>query len=93
MIMEDAFKTVVQRIVSDGRHGPYAIAISEAIGGSITFSLEDNVWHEREAPECGVVVILSGLRKKRAGWRANHGRYLKPSDEQQPATTAKSKEH
>lgn len=82
--MEDTTRAIVQKIILNGKHGPYAIAKAEIIG-SITFSLEKGVWSEKQLPERGMVVILSTLRKKRAGWRALNGRFLQPSDEQQPA--------
>jgi len=78
----DAIKAVVQNVIPQGRHGPFAIATSEKVEGSITFSLKENVWQEQEWPEQGMVVALSNLRKKRAGWRAMSGRFLRPSDEQ-----------
>jgi hypothetical protein len=52
----------------------------------VTFSLEPTVWQEEDFPEAGNVVLLSKIRRKRAGWRAKAGRYYVPSDEhQQPA--------
>lgn len=82
--MAQAIKAVVQKTVSNGRHGPYAVATSDEMTGSITFSLDPPVWQEDDVPESGVSVLLSDLRKKRAGWRALSGRFLRPSDEQQP---------
>jgi hypothetical protein len=73
---------VVQKVIHDGKHGSYAIATTEEFEGSITFSLEPTVWLESEEPEAGEFVLLSDLRKKRAGWRAKKGRYVSPSDEQ-----------
>ncbi len=80
--MNDAVHAVVQRVISGGRHGPYAVARSEKVEGSITFSLLGSVWQERVAPEPGEIVYLTDLRRKRAGWRAMGGRYLRPSDQQ-----------
>lgn len=79
--MDDTITAIVQKVVRNGQHGPYAIATSEDVIGSITFSLERAVWREDRIPEQGIVVILSDLQKKRAGWRAMVGRFLKPSDE------------
>lgn len=85
----EAVTAIVQDVVRRGRHGPYAVATSDKIGGSITFSLDSNVWQEQAVPEPGTHVYLTDLRKKRAGWRALSGRFTRPSDEhQQP-----SKEH
>ncbi|TSD02119.1 MAG: Uncharacterized protein Athens071425_138 [Parcubacteria group bacterium Athens0714_25] len=65
-----------------GPHGPYAIATTQVFTGSVTFSLERNVWQEHGHPEPGEVVFLYELREKRQGWRAKKGRHWKPSDEQ-----------
>lgn len=78
----DTIKAVVQKIIPSGEHGPYAVATSDHLKGSVTFSLEPTVWEEDEWPEEGTMVFLGKLRKKRAGWRAKYGRFLKPSDEQ-----------
>lgn len=75
-------KAVVRAIVPKGKHGPFAIATSEKLDGSVTFSLEPTVWKEVEWPEEGMQVFLAKLRQKRAGWRAKLGRFWKPSDEQ-----------
>lgn len=80
--LEEDIKAVVQKIIPEGDHGPFAVATSESIDGSITFSLEPTVWQEDEWPEQGMIVVLGKLRKKRSGWRAKEGRFLKPSDEQ-----------
>lgn len=77
---------VVERLVLNGKHGPYAVASAKGIQGAITFSLEPSVWHEQSNPELGTLVILSDLRLKRAGWRAYSGRFVRPSD-QQPVTS------
>lgn len=79
--MNDNCQAIVQKIIHNGKHGPYAVAKSEELG-SVTFSLGEDVWREKDLPEPGTFVLLSDLRKKRAGWRANSGRYVKPSDEQ-----------
>lgn len=79
---EVAVRAVVQKVVPSGNHGPFAVATSEQIEGSITFSLEPTIWQEDEWPEQGTVVLLGKLRKKRAGWRAKTGRFFRPSDEQ-----------
>ena len=71
---------VVQKVCPDGKHGPYATATEERLG-SITFSLDGSVWNEEGAPELGEIVVLSKLRKKRAGWKAMCGRRYRPSDE------------
>ncbi len=77
----EQIKAIVQK-VTKGKHGAYAVAKSKDIEGSITFSLDKNIWQEPDLPESGTVVVLSKLTKKRAGWRANRGRFLKPSDEE-----------
>lgn len=86
MAEETDYRAIVEKVIRSGPHGPYAVARSEQLGresGSVTFSLDPTVWHEDDWPEPGTHVVLSDIRKKRAGWRAASGRYLKPSDEQQ----------
>ena len=79
----DTVHGVVEKVVRDGRHGPYAVALSsDARRLNITFSLNPEHWREETHPEEGSFVVLSHLSKKRAGWRAARGRFLKPSDEQ-----------
>ncbi len=83
--MSDAIRAVVQKVIQNGKHGAFAVALSDEMTGTITFSLNEEVWSETSYPETGMYVILSSLRKKRSGWRALNGRFLMPSDEQQPA--------
>lgn len=78
----DAIYAIVQKVVPKGPHGPYAVATSDALTGSVTFSLEPTVWQEEDWPEEGNIVLLSKLRQKRAGWCAKAGRFTRPSDEQ-----------
>ncbi len=80
--MNKGIKAVVEKVVLDGPHGSYAIATTQVFSGSVTFSLERNVWQEHGNPESGEIVFLSELREKRQGWRAKKGRYWNPSDEQ-----------
>lgn len=79
--MEDC-RAVVQKVITEGEHGPYAVATCDSLEGSITFSLEPTVWQEADWPEQGSVVILNKLRQKRAGWRAKLVRFSQPSNEQ-----------
>ena len=88
----DEYRAVVQQVIKDGKHGPYAVATSDQIPGSITFSLDSEVWKEKEYPRSGYVVILSDVRNKRAGWRAHSARFVRPTDEQPQADSAMSKE-
>ena len=74
------YKAIVEKVIADGRHGPYALASTPEIS-SITFSLDSSVWQEEDFPEPGVYVALWSLREKRNGWRAQHGRFWEPSDE------------
>ncbi len=73
----------VVHAVRDGPHGPFAIATTDGIEGSVTFSLKPPVWKERTRPERGVHVLLKDIQFKRAGWRAERGRFLRPSDVKQ----------
>lgn len=86
MVVDAVVKAVVQKVVSEGRHGPFAVATSDRLDGSVTFSLEPTIWQEKEWPEEGMYVLLGKLRRKRAGWRAKTGRFFKPSDEQSEQT-------
>jgi len=72
---------IVQKIIADGPHGPFAVTDSEQIEGSVTVSLSSPAWGEDQWPEEGTVVVLDDLRKKRAGWRAYAGRFFRPTDE------------
>jgi hypothetical protein len=70
----------VEKVVVDGRYGSYAVIRVEKLG-AITFSLKPPVWNESDHPEQGMFVVLSEVRRKRAGWRAMKGRFMKPSDQ------------
>jgi hypothetical protein len=85
-----SYKAVVEKVVH-GRHGQYAVATCEAFEGSVTFGLTSPVWNETDHPEPGTFVILTDIRKKRAGWRANSGRFFQPADEPQPSNKHNSK--
>ena len=68
MMSKDApIRATVQSIVN-GKHGKYAVAFATECG-SVTFSLEGEVWQEDAPPEKGEIVVLSSLRKRQAGWR------------------------
>ena len=79
-----SYNAVVHAIFLNGKHGPYAVASHTELG-DITFSLDQSVWEDVDWPEEGTIIVLSKLRKKRAGWRAYSGRFFQPSD-QQPTT-------
>lgn len=87
MATKKEYLAVVDKIINNGKHGPYAVARCDQFE-SITFSLDQKVWQEENWPEPGTCVILSQVIKKRAGWRANHGRLVSPED-QQPETSKK----
>lgn len=77
-----AFTALVRDVFgSDATHGPYAVATSDEVRGSITFSLRQSVWQERVLPCKGVYVVLFDLRKCKGGWRAMCGRFFQPADE------------
>ena len=82
MSSEEEYRGVVEKVISRGRHGPYAVACVSGVG-LVTFALTDEVWGEKRWPDPGTLVVLSDIRKKRAGWRAESGRFVRPSDEQQ----------
>ncbi|MBO06229.1 MAG: hypothetical protein QF745_11140 [Planctomycetota bacterium] len=77
---DDVYEAIVEKVVVEGRHGPYAVARSGEL--VFTFSLKTPTWSEEDLPEEGTFVVLSRVTKKRAGWRANRARFLKPSDRQ-----------
>ena len=91
MAEKKLYIAMVEKTVPKGEHGPYAVASSEELG-TVTFSLDRSVWQEEDWPEGGNIVILSKLRKKRAGWRAHFGRFLQPSDEPQQRKKASASE-
>ena len=78
----------VQRIVKEGKHGPYAVATSsdEVFGGievSVTFSLGSDVWTEDINPSPGddIVTEAKNIRSKGGKWRASgYVRFLRPID-------------
>lgn len=84
MVDKKEYRAIVEKVIPDGKHGPYAVVYSKELG-SVTFSLGNDVWDGEECPEPGTYVMLSKLRKKRAGWRAQHARFEEPGDEQPPA--------
>jgi hypothetical protein len=77
--MGETLSWVVQKVVRNGQHGPYAVAKDERLG-SVTFSLTPDVWQEKRLPETGSEVVLEDFQKKRAGWRAMFARFLRPED-------------
>ncbi len=89
MAIEKQYRAVVQKVIRDGPHGDYAVARSDELG-SVTFSLDRKVWQEDDRPESGMFVILSLIRKKRAGWRALYGRFVKPDDERETSNSSKA---
>jgi hypothetical protein len=76
---ERSYRLIVQKVVNNGKHGAYAVARHEKLG-SVTFSLEKEVWQEKRFPSQGSEVVLSDLERKRAGWRAMSARFLRPED-------------
>ena len=82
---DESCQAIVQSVIRNGRHGAYVVATCEKLG-TVTFSLQPEVWKENDVPQPGVYVMLSVFRKKRAGWRAEHGRYVKPSDQVQSSS-------
>lgn len=76
------YPATVEKIIPYGVHGPYAVAHSAELG-SVTFKLDRMVLVEDDWPEPGTYVMLSGMRQKRAGWRAQKWRFTQPSDTQQ----------
>ena len=75
---EETYRAFVGRIVPNGRHGPFFFANSDLLG-RVTCSLGED---REEWPELGTEVVLTGVFKKRAGWRAKNWRHVRPSEEQ-----------
>ena len=63
-----------------GKHGPYAIAVSDQMEGTISFSLDPPVWNESIMPTEKMEVILSDIIKAAGGWRAMSARFVRPTD-------------
>jgi hypothetical protein len=81
-------RAIVQKVIAGGKHGPYAVALSDdPAPRNITFALTPSVWGNNPAPEPGTVVMLSGLVRKRAGWRATGSRHVTLADEQPARST------
>ena len=74
-------KASVSKVDLKGRHGPYAVALSSEVRGTITFSLGEPTWWDHSIPVEGAVVMLSDLQKMPKGWRAMSARFFRPSDE------------
>ncbi len=80
LLMEE-YEAVVDKLIPTGKHGPYCVSRCETLDNIIvTFSLKLPVWLEKSWPEPGTYVILSEIRKKRAGWRAESARFMRPED-------------
>ena len=78
---QELVRATVTRIYEHGEHGPYFISVSDTLG-SVTCSLRSPVWQDEVWPKVGQVVIFDELDLMSAGWRAIHGRRVRPSDEQ-----------
>lgn len=87
---EGSVTAVVEKIITSGKHGAYAVARSQEYG-LVTFSLKPPVWDEEDQPEPGTQVVLTQFIKKPAGWRARKGRYFTLKDEQKQQKGAKSR--
>jgi hypothetical protein len=73
------YKAVIGRVIPGGRHGAYAVCHNEELG-SVTMSLQPDVWQENDWPTPGTIVLLWDIRQKTAGWRAEKGRFYRPED-------------
>ena len=74
---EGEIEAVVGDVIDRGNR-PYVVTypkeVSTAIqeGETVTFSLTD--WKGGKNPECGQLVILTGLQEFERGWRASEAR-------------------
>ena len=80
------YPAILQKVFPHGRHGPYAKARSETLG-TVTFSLDQPVWQEEGRPQEGMWVVMEDIRKKRAGWRAEKCRFMRPEDTTEATST------
>ncbi len=74
----NAIQAVVVKVIPNGRHGPYAVAMpledshQQQLGKSITFSIgSGQAWQEENHPTVSLHVNLFDVQKHTAGWRAN----------------------
>lgn len=76
----ESYHATVTSIISG--NSPYAVAESQDVPDSVTFSLGTtrNVWSEDNPPTVGSEVILTDVRKVRKKWRAYSARFCRPSD-------------
>ncbi len=81
---------VVEKIVKNGQHGPYAVTRDQKLG-FVTFALNKEVWKDKELPSPGSEVVLEDFRKKNGAWRAMSARFLRPEDITSNEQTAGSK--
>jgi len=82
MLVEAIVKRTIQ-----GRHGRFTVTSAKGFTGSVTFSLENGAWQEKEDPEPGTYVVLSDIRKrrikgKRVQWQAHKARFFRIEDEE-----------
>ncbi len=91
--LTEEYEAVVDKIIPEGRHGPYCVSRCEKLDNIVvTFSLKLPVWPEKTWPEPGTYVVLSEIRKKRAGWRAESARFMRPEDKKSQKNTEGSNE-
>jgi len=79
-------EAMVKHIIQ-GRHGKFVVTSAKGFTGSVTFSLENGAWQEKEDPEPGIYVALSDIRKKhikgeRVQWQAHKARFFRIEDEE-----------
>lgn len=83
-IKEDPPRKALVKAIKEGHRGPYFEAeckIEKEIM-MVTVSLNRDVWQEKAWPEGGMEVIISDIRKKRAGWRAFKARFYRLYDKE-----------
>lgn len=75
--MEEYYECIVNK-VTDGPHGPYAVATCKEVDWPITFSCEKSVWDEPHQPRPGEIVLLYDVHKTTGGWRAGEAKAKRP---------------
>ena len=65
---EGEIEAVVIKVVSGKKGRPYVVTYIGTDPVPVTFEM--SAWLDERAPENGQVVVLTGVRKFREGWRA-----------------------
>ncbi len=78
-------RATVRFVDMNSAKGAYALAWSNELIATVSFSVIEDVWRESIDPEIGMVVVLSGVHERDKGWRATSARMVTPADNGQLA--------